>query len=623
MVGDTEVQTDAFGVFSVEGDVIETVLEGKWTDVRNDDGAEGVLAVVAGDNTWTDAAATQAEIDSYVFLSAIHDWAVAHDIGGIENRSMESHVNVDDVCNAYFDGNVNFYRKGAGCNNTGRVQDVNHHEWGHGFHYYNLEAGVWDGAISEAIGDTIAFLQTHDSEIGPWFYTDGDPIRDVGPNRVYPGDLLGEVHYDGLIFGGAMWDLWGLLEDRLGPDAAYPVIIDLLVEGMKGGPDIPGSFAEFLVADDDDGDLGNGTPHQCDLIEAFEAHGLTHNAFGTSLQLAAEPIAAVQAPTLSSYPLTASVESLLDCGIEPFDHVWTHYSVDGGAHWTTIDMPIAGSVATGEIPGQESGTVVHYYFEGSDGSGNSGTVPNGAEITPFSFVVGELVELSCEDFESDDGGYTHELLEGNDEGLADDWEWREPLGSDGDPSAAYSGQKLWGNDLGGGNQDGHYEPLKTNRLTSAPIDVSGWSSVVVTFARWLSVEDGYYDHANIYADDALVWTNHASDEDGGEHTADDRWMIENTVVATTGDTLELAWEIESDQGLEFGGWNIDDVCVYGLVATSAATDDTGETPIDDSAAPADGEKANGGCGCATGSATPSLVSLLGLGFAALVRRRRR
>jgi MYXO-CTERM domain-containing protein len=623
VVGDTTVQTDSFGAFSVEGKAIETTLEGDWTRVRNDEAGEpdGLLAVFAGENTWTVPAATQAEIDSYVFLTAIHNWAVTYDIGGIETRSMESHVNVNDVCNAYFDGNVNFFRQGAGCNNAARVQDVNHHEWGHGFHYWNLEAGVFDGSISEAVADTIAFLQTHDSEIGPSFYMNGDSLRDVSRNRVYPDDLVGEVHYDGLIFGGTMWDLWGLLEESLGADAAYPVMIDLLVDGMKGGPDIAGSFPEFLVADDDDGDLGNGTPHECDIVGAFSAHGLTQNAFGTSLQLAAEPIASTQSPTLTSYAVSASVESLETCGIAPWDHVWTHYSVDGGNNWATVTMAIADAIATGAIPQQPIGTVVLYYFEGSDGAGGGGTVPGGADITPFSFVVGELTELYCEDFEADDGGYTHELLDGVDETLADDWQWGESLGTGGDPAQAFSGDNLWGNDIGGNNQNGQYQSMKTNRLTSIPIDVQGYSSVVVSFARWLSVEDGFYDQANVYADDALVWTNHASDANGGENTTDDRWMLENLVVETTGDTLELGWEIASDEGLEFGGWSIDDVCVYGLTVRTAS-DDTGATGDDTGAPSADGEK-HGGCGCASGATPRQPIGwAMALGLLALARRRR-
>src|SRR4029453_11540248 len=87
--GDTTVQTDALGAFSVEGKSALTTLVGDWTRVNNQTGAEGVLPVVAGENTWDLTSATQAEIDTYVFLNFTHDWAVTNDIGGIETHSIQ------------------------------------------------------------------------------------------------------------------------------------------------------------------------------------------------------------------------------------------------------------------------------------------------------------------------------------------------------------------------------------------------------------------------------------------------------------------------------------------------------------------------------------------------------
>ena len=102
------------------------------------------------------------------------------------------------MCNAYFDGELNFFRKGEGCNNTGRLSDVSYHEWGHGFHYHNLLSGVFDGSVSEGLADSIAFLQTGDAKISPYFYVSGGHIREVSANRSYPEDIVNEVHIDGL-----------------------------------------------------------------------------------------------------------------------------------------------------------------------------------------------------------------------------------------------------------------------------------------------------------------------------------------------------------------------------------------------------------------------------------------
>ena len=92
-------------------------------------------------------------------------------------------------------------------------------------------------------------------------------------NRSYPEDIVNEVHIDGLIFAGAVWDLWNILVQD-DPEEGTNTLTRLLVEATSMGPEIATSYEAFLFADDDDGDLSNGTPNQCLLIEAFGDHGL-------------------------------------------------------------------------------------------------------------------------------------------------------------------------------------------------------------------------------------------------------------------------------------------------------------------------------------------------------------
>ena len=139
-------------------------------------------------------------------------------------------------------------------------------------------------------------------------------------------------------------------------------------------------------------------------------------------------------------------------------------------------------------------------------------MPSGGSINPFSFYVGELEEIFCTDFESDDGGFTHELLAGEDQEGADDWMWGAPLGLSGDPSYAASGVNVWGNDLGGGNYNGAYQADKWNRLSSPDIDVSAYDAVVLSYQRWLNVEEGFYDQALITANGVVIWGNHNCSE---------------------------------------------------------------------------------------------------------------
>src|SRR5690606_14052988 len=108
-------------------------------------GADGSATWPGGDHTWTTTNATQAEIDTYVFLHEIQDWGLRVDPSNpMGSRFLRSTVNIDATCNAYFDGSVNFFRAGRGCNNTGRIADVNYHEWGHGFHYFGIAPEIRD-----------------------------------------------------------------------------------------------------------------------------------------------------------------------------------------------------------------------------------------------------------------------------------------------------------------------------------------------------------------------------------------------------------------------------------------------------------------------------------------------
>ncbi|MFT5680675.1 MAG: MYXO-CTERM domain-containing protein, partial [Myxococcota bacterium] len=88
------------------------------------------------------------------------------------------------------------------------------------------------------------------------------------------------------------------------------------------------------------------------------------------------------------------------------------------------------------------------------------------------------------------------------------------------------------------------------------------------------------------------------------------------------------WEIESDGGLEFGGWNLDDVCVYGIGdsdipggGTDSGGDGSGNLNGDD------GDEVDPwgyGCGCAsTGSGRTSGGLLIGLWLAGIAMLRRR
>jgi len=636
------VQTDGAATYSGEDgdwvldadDVPEGDFVGEYLRLRNEGGPDAEFEMLSGDLLFTAEDASQAELDTWIFQNQIRDWALRYAPGlPLSGIRLEVNVNLPETCNAYFDGTINFYQAGSGCNNTGRIADVSYHEWGHGFHYYNLVSGSFDGSISEGIGDAVAALNTGDALISPYFFTSGGGIRELASDRVYPDDWVNEVHEDGLIFGGTIWDLWEILEEEVGEDDAYDTVSTLLVEATKAGPTIPQSFEEFLAADDDNGDLSDGTPNSCALIEAFSRHGLgPAGGSGAVVQLVHDP--SDRTAPLTDIAIAAEGLNLApECVDAEVDSAVIYYSTDGGDSWETT--PLEGTLGdlAGLIPAQDEGTVIEYYLVLSTDSTGDTSAPSGAYINPYTLYVGYLEEVYCEDFEANDGGYTHALLAGQNEEGADDWMWGSPVGLGGDPGFAASGEKVWGNDLGGGNYNGEYQNSKHNRLTSPAIPLSDSSEYVLVYRRWLQVEDGYYDQANILVDGAEVWSNHATTRSvGDEHHQDAQWMVHTVPFsAAPGSGVELAWEIVSDQGLSMGGWNIDDVCIYavGEAPSTGSDDGPSESGPDASQPVAEGpvviEGTAKGCTC---SASPTMgrsawFGLLLTGLIAAVRRRQR
>jgi MYXO-CTERM domain-containing protein len=633
--GDSD-KSDLEGQFDLSGDTFSVNLDGTWFSANNQAGPDGRLNFSGSEGVWTSDDATQAEISSYVFLHHVWEWGeyYAPEVG-ITNTRINTNLNLDSNCNAYYDGDVNFYTQGSGCNNTGRIADVNYHEWGHGFHAYAADTWWVDGSIGEGSSDVVSFFQTGDNIVAPYFNTNGSGIRDVSPDRVYPDDWIDQVHTDGLIFAGAVWDLWGILEEDLGEDQAYDQTVELFVATLKTNPSTPDTYDEFIAADDDNGDLGDGTPNQCSIMDAFSLHGLGPGGSSSMMELAHEGIGnqiagldayAIEAELLNLAPLCSELESA---------DVELLFSTNGGEDYSSVDLSLDGDTISGSIPGQSQGTIVHYYIYAETDDGSSLMSPSGGFIAPFTFVVGELDTIYCEDFEADDGGYIHELIAGEDIEGADDWQWGQPGGLGGDPDFAWSGSSVWGNDLAPEeNWNGEYQNEKFNRLTSIGVDVSGYEQVVLEYRRWLTVEDGYYDQARIRSNGEVVWENYATSRNEGEdHTQDVQWVQHVVDISGTDEdgVVELSWEIESDQGLSMGGWNIDDVCLKGVLISNDDPGEEEDTEDDGGSDPSgsalldieDGSLS--GCNCSTSSSTPKGLAFWAalLGVVGLSRRRRR
>ncbi|MCX8228483.1 MAG: M28 family peptidase [Planctomycetota bacterium] len=236
-------------------------------------------------------------------------------------------------------------------------------------------------------------------------------------------------------------------------------------------------------------------------------------------------------------------------------HLNLHYRVDSG-NWITVACALTSTAdqwAAG-IPGQTAPATVEYWLEGMDDRGRSLWLPDGFQAgeTTHLFRIGTSTIIYANDFEgSGDEGWTHTQV-----ATQDDWQRGVPYGLAGDPASAFSGTKIWGNDLGPSGWNGEYASNVHNRLKSPDIDCTGHTGVHLRFRRWLTVEEGQYDQATIRVNGNLVWQNPTSG-----HTVDTSWVPVNLDISTDADNnaaVKVRFDLESDGGVEFGGWNLDD-----------------------------------------------------------------
>ncbi|HTJ84479.1 MAG TPA: MYXO-CTERM sorting domain-containing protein, partial [Polyangiaceae bacterium] len=627
-------------------------LIGDRARVFNDSGPAATLDVTLDDlSPYVWDASTDAPVDAqlatFVHAGEIREHAktFAPTLGFL-NQQVAATDNIDDICNAFSDGTtINFFKADNNCENTGRISDVVFHEYGHSIHFHAIIEGVgaFEDALSEGQADYNAATFTGDPAMGRGFFYDESELRHLDPpnkENHWPEDVVGEPHEDGIIIGQALWDLRKGLVEKIGETEGVQKANELYYQAIRRAVDIPSMYVEVLTADDDDGDLTNGTPNVCEIDTAFGLHGL--RAFH------ADTITpSVVPPTQEGYQISLTLNGLYpQCSEDQIASATiTFHDRDKPDAAETLPMNASGTTLSAMIPKVQDGTVVRYGVDISFADGGTMHFPDNAADPEYEFYVGDVTPLYCESFDADpfaNAGWTHGLASGEMSEGADDWMWGPPNGnaSNGDPETAFTGDAVIGNDLSPmGNFNGLYQSDKINWARSPKVDVSAWNHVRLQYRRWLNVEDALYDHGRIYANDQVAWENLATTEGVTQHQ-DREWRFQDvdlTPYVGPNSTVDVKFEIESDGGLELGGWNIDDVCIVAYDPKSATCDglggcgagggDTGGSASTGGNLDADPE---GGCGCVVagedGSETSRYAALFGaslLGALAMVRRRRR
>ncbi|MFT4709718.1 MAG: hypothetical protein ACI9D0_000260 [Bacteroidia bacterium] len=564
------VVTDAFGNFNFPGATgplnVTFSYKGTYNNVQNDVGGQYSSTVSLGTGTGNSvvlnspaAAFVTSQSTTFSAINRMRDWTRAtNPFDAVSDFNAPAFVNINDSCNAFFNGfSTNYFQAGGGCAATS-FDNVVWHEMGH---WMNVRYGSGNGpdGFGEGNADVFAMYQANSPNVGDGFCGPGCSIRTGLNTRTFCGDnntgCYGQVHADGEVLMGALWKVRAQLQLTYGevPGGLYAdQLFNSWMNAYNDGQIKSIIENHWLVLDDNDGNIANGTPSFPAINAGFLAQGFP------GFEISILDIASVVEPgdtqdQSGPYGVSAVVTPVSGVSIAS---ATLSYRVNGGTFQNVAMLNASGDRWFAPIPGQTSPNKVEWFLTAQNNLGESATYPKAAPTELNKFEIGTLDVFYFEDFEgNNDAGWTHAQV--NEQ---DDWQRGAPQGAAGDPSSAFSGSNVWANDLGGTGFNGEYKPNVENFLRSPNISLSGASGSKLVYQRWLTVEEGIFDNAEISVNGNLIWNNPANG-----NLIDSSWTKhELDLAAFDGQSIQVEYRLRSDGGLEFGGWNIDDFGIQSL-----------------------------------------------------------
>ena len=464
-------------------------------------------------------------------------------------------VNVTGTCNAFYSGNsINFYSEGGACPNLA-FSTVISHEWGHGLddRYGGISNATGDG-LSEGWGDIIGMYIVDSVLLGSGFQTPGVALRRGDNTRLYP-QTGAEVHTAGQVWMGFAWRYREALRAAFGTPQALQISEDTVIGSIiADATNQVDAVREVFVADDDDANLLNGTPHYAQLSAAAIAKNLpypmiqviafSHGPLGNTTNRVTPRVVNCTAALVSGGAITA---------------IRLHYNAGAGAVVRNMHPNGLVNGYRAMLPGQLSGSV-SYHIEAVHNGTTTVRLPTSGEYSYTTSVQtsGPFVGFHLQDFESGAAGWTHGLYSG----ITDDWQLGVPQGKFStvsgvawaDPTAAGSTGSVYGTDLGAGTSNGRYPNSVSYWLRSPAINCTGQFGCFLRFKRWLTVEQGIFDQASVYVNGIQIWTNATA-----THHLDAAWQVVEYPIpmADNNAAVTVEFRLTADVGLNLGGWNID------------------------------------------------------------------
>jgi hypothetical protein len=593
-------------------------LSGLWSEVIDDPTSTTpvVSTMVSSPSVYTYPAtglATNSHINAYYHTTRVHNFMKSWFTTFTSMDSpLPTMVDVPGACNAFYSGTaINFYAAGSGCSSFAEIADIVYHEYGHGINenFYNFIAGIpmMNGALHEGYADVWAMSITHEPFIGKNAFAGGGLIRryDNTP-QVYPIDLQfggsADPHKNAQIIAGAWWDLAVNLGN-------VDTMVRLFTDVYYDAPDAPdgaeGSLfqtilTDALLADDNDANLANGTPHYNQIVAAFAKHGIYRegdmeflsNTTGLEYEEINKATAGIAIPVNARLTMTDAT---------PFKDLTLYYRTNSTGSWNSLLMTQTGSNFSGSIPAQSPGTTVEYYFVAHDILDVANayfpitcnpTLPSSQTTIPYQFAVG-IKAVDSNDFETPASvtGYAIGGNPGDDATFLTRWKRTIPAGIPGDHTSG-AGQCLQASAMSSTMMRG------TTTVITPAFSISSLAEPIIQYYRWYTNEQGY---RNFKTDPWIVKIRDASASSWqtleytyqGERNWRRRIFRAKSFVPATTTQIQLKFfasdsvitTLDDDgQGILAAG--IDDIYIYDKAKTSV--EETAHQPAQVYPNPADG-----------------------------------
>lgn len=496
--------TDGDGNFTLSGSsgsrTITAGFNGHWVTVDRYTGTNASHTGTITDGSpytidWDGSNSIDSERDVFAYVNRQHDWIKEMDSvwTGMDYQMLATVERTDGYCpgNAWWDGSgINFCSQTVDYGNTGRMADVVYHEYGHGITDFLYGLNDPPSDMHEGNSDIVANYLSRESIIGLGYYYNNCSvgIRNSDNGMTYP--CSGSGHYCGQVIAGFHWDAW---QELLGVYAeAYADSVARYTWHYARKLGLPQTQPDQVywtfVADDDDGDLANGTPHHPYFCTAATNHNFSCPAITAGVLISHTPLGGTQ-NTVTPYEVTAVITSTAGSVVPATCRVT--FRINGGALVDSAMTPTgAPDEYAGYIPAQPACSDVEYYIYAEDDMANSATHPAGAPANLHGFGVGYNL-VFWDDFEAD-SGWTAGLP--GDDATTGMWQRCDPQATEAQPEDDHTPGLFYDAYItycSAGSSQGSYDVDGGRTTLQSPMmDLSGYASARVVYYRWYSNDTG-------------------------------------------------------------------------------------------------------------------------------------